>query len=394
MWVKRRHKVIISIARFLVKPYIKLKYRFKHSKRIKLGKGAIVLSNHTTTLDPFYISYLFKENLYFMASKDIFNHKILGKLLRWAVNPIPKEKSKKSDISAIKNCMRVIKEGGNLCIFPEGNRTFSGQLGNVDYSIVKLVKSLKVPLVICNINGGYGSDPRWGNKSRKGKLYSYVRKIYQYDEIKDMDNDDLYNLIIEGLTVDDFNYHNEYKSKRLAEDLERVFYVCPVCGQLHSIHTKGNVISCTKCGLEVVYGNNLTLTSINKQFNFKYVYQWYNWQVELLKEKEYTTSNTIYTDDMELYLSIPFKPKQLIGDGKMKMYNDRFEFSYSEGETILKFDEISAITLVGKKKMNIYVGDTTYQIFKSTKTNLLKYLHTYYVIKNKNTGGNYEFLGL
>ena len=146
--------------------------------------------------------------------------------------------------------MRVAKEGGNICIFPEGNRTLSGKLGNVDYSIVKLAKSLKVPLVICNIEGGYGVDPRWSNKSRKGKLHVFVRNIYQFDDIKDMDNDELYNLIIDGLTVDEFANENEYKSKKIAEDLERVFFICPNCGHMHSIHTKGNQIYCNKCGLE------------------------------------------------------------------------------------------------------------------------------------------------
>ena len=126
----------------------------------------------------------------------------------------------------------------------------------------------------------------------------------------------------------------------------------------------------------------------------KYVHQWYNWQVESLKEKEYCTSCPIYKDEMELYLSEAFKPKQLICDGTLKMYNNRFEFEYGNENIIFNFDDISAITLVGKKKMNIYIGDITYQIFKHSKTNLLKYLHTYYVIKNKNSGGNYEFLGI
>ena len=29
-----------------------------------------------------------------------------------------------------------------ICIFPEGNRTFSGELGYIDYSIVKLIKKI------------------------------------------------------------------------------------------------------------------------------------------------------------------------------------------------------------------------------------------------------------
>ena len=394
MWVKRRHRWVINFLKLIFQPYLKLKYKMTRDKRISIGKGSIILSNHTTTLDPFLIQLLFKENLYFMASKDLFNHRFTGKLIKWLINPIPKEKSKKNDISAVKNCMRVIKEGGNVCIFPEGNRTFSGKLGNVDYSIVKLVKTLKVPLVICNIHGGYPTDPRWGNTVRKGRVHVGFRKIYSYEEIKDMDNDELYNLIIENLTVDDYNYYPEYKGKNLAEDLERIFYICPVCGKMHTIACQNEKISCNQCGLEVIYRKNLTFSANKEEFKFFNVGEWYEWQIEQVKEKEYSDDELIYNDPIELYLSVPFKSKELLIDGKIEMYGTYLKFSNEKDELVIKFDEIDAITMVGKKKMNIYVGDKTYQIFKTSKTNLLKYLHMYYIIKNKKTGGNYAFLGI
>ena len=394
MWVKRRHRIIVGFLKKFIFVYLKVRYKFTRDKKISIGKGSIILCNHTTTLDPFMVSMLFKENLYFMASKDIFNHRFTGKLIKWLVNPIPKEKSKKSDISAVKNCMRVVKEGGNICIFPEGNRTFSGKLGNVDYSIVKLVKSLKVPLVICNINGGYPTDPRWGNTIRKGRVHAGFRRIYSYEEICDMDNDELYKLIIENLTVDDFNFHPEYKGKYLAEDLERVFYICPVCEAYHTISSANDKIYCTSCGLEVTYHKNLTFCPSDERFNFNNTSQWYDWQIAKIIEKEYNDDELIYSDDIELYLSIPFKSKQLLIDGKVNMYGSYFEFMNENDVVKLKFEDISAVTLVGKKKMNIYVGDKTYQIFKTGKTNLLKYLHMYYVLENKRNGGNYEFLGL
>lgn len=394
MWIKRRHRIVTGFLKIIFPPYLKLKYKFTRDKRISIGKGSIVLSNHTTTLDPFLVQLLFKEHLYFMASKDLFNHRFTGKLIKWLINPIPKEKSKKNDISAVKNCMRVIKEGGNVCIFPEGNRTFSGKLGNVDYSIVKLVKSLKVPLVILNIQGGYPTDPRWGNTVRKGRVHVGFKKIYSYEEIKDMDNDELYKLIVENLKVDDYNYYPEYKGKNLAEDLERIFYICPICGKMHTIYSKNDIIYCKKCGLEVIYRKNLTFAPNKEEFTFFNVGEWYEWQVEKIKEMVFEDDELIYNDAIELYLSIPFKSKQLLIDGTMKMYGSYFEFENQDKKIKINFDEVEAITMVGKKKMNIYVGDKTYQVFKTSKTNLLKYLHMFYVIKNKKMGGNYAFLGI
>ena len=392
MLVKRRHRIFASTLKPFFKLYIKLRYKFSCDKPISMPEGSVILSNHTTTLDPVMISCLFKQHIYFMASKDIFNHRFIGKFLRFWVNPIPKEKGKKNDFNAIKSCIKVAKENGNIGIFPEGNRTLSGELGNVDFSIVKLVKQLKKPLVICNIEGGYPTDPRWGLTIRKGKLRVSIKKIYSYDEIKDMSNDDLYQLILEGLKVNDYNYYHEYKGKNLAEHLEKIFYICPVCGSMHKISTANNMIYCSSCNLEVEHLPSLTFKANKNEFIFNNVKEWYNWQVEVIKKNDYSSEEYIYQDEVGLYLSRPFKKKELISFGYMKIFNNRFSFETNEGLKEFLFEEITAVTLVGKKKMNIYVGDETYQVFNTPKTNLLKYMHLFYIIKN--VGGNYEFLGL
>ena len=61
---------------------------------------------------------------------------------------------------------------------------------------------------------------------------------------------------------------------------------------------------------------------------------------------------------------------------------------------VFEFDNIEAVTLLGKKKMNIYYNNETYQVFGDKKLNLLKYMHLHYIIKNKGKEDDYEFLGL
>ena len=139
-WCKLRHKILFALLRPLFVIFFRIKYRLK-TKMVKMDdEGSIILSNHVTALDPIIIAAKFKKTLYYMASKDLFQKKFIGKLLKFLVNPIPKEKSNKGDLAAIKMCVQVAKEKGHICIFPEGNRTFSGKLGNIDYSIVKLIK--------------------------------------------------------------------------------------------------------------------------------------------------------------------------------------------------------------------------------------------------------------
>lgn len=394
MWCKKRHSIIVKIVAFFLKPFLKVKYNFKVKKVKCFEEGSIILCNHVTTMDPFFVGNLFDKPVYYMASKDIFDKPFVGKLIKFLVNPIPKEKGNKGDLQAIKSCLRVAKENGNICIFPEGNRTLSGELGNIDISIVKLVKALKKPLILLNIEGGYGSDPRWSNKTRKGKLDIKIKKIYQYDEIKDIDNEELYKIIIENLTVNEFNSNVNFKGDNRANYLERVLYICPVCKKLHTIYTDGNFIYCKECGLKILYSEDLSLQTDNELFKFKYINEWYHYQLDWVKKQEFKEDELIYQDFIEVWEPQLHKKKLLIGKGKIYMYGSYFKFELDNNSFEFKFDEIDGITLVGKKKANIYVNKKTYQLFKDDKLNLLKYMHMFYNIKNKKEGNNNDFFGL
>ena len=50
--------------------------------------------------------------------------------------------------------------------------------------------------------------------------------------------------------------------------------------------------------------------------------------------------------------------------------------------------------LIKRLEMNIYYQDKVYQIFKNERTNLLKYMHTFYIIKNRKVGDNNGFIGI
>lgn len=393
-WTKKRHYIIVSILRPFFWLFFKLKYRLKY-KSYKLPKeGALILSNHSMTMDPFLIGMLFNKNLYYMTSKDLFQKKFVGKLIKFLVNPIPKEKSNKGDISAIKNCISVSKENGSICIFPEGNRTFSGRLGYIDKSIVKLTKLLKKPLILCNIVGGYPSDPRWSKRRRRGRLSVSVKKVLSYEEYKVLSDEELFKLIIDNLTVDDFSLGIKFKGKDKAEYLESILYICPVCHKLHKLYTKGNKIICQECHSEFIYNEDLLLTSNDERFKLKNVFEWYNYQIDFVKDKLYEDNEIIYQDDIELYEPVLFEKKRLIGIGKVYLYNNFFKFELENENIILDFKDIFECTLVGRKKLNIYYQDRIYQIFKNRRTNLIKYMHMFYIIRNRLGGDNNGFIGI
>ena len=177
--------------------------------------------------------------------------------------------------------------------------------------------------------------------------------------------------IIENLTVDNYSHQYEYKGKNIAEDLERILYICPICGSMHTLHSKKDTLTCSSCNTQIKLDNKLVFSSTNEDFKFKYINEWYNYQVDVIKQKEFN-DELIYSDPVKLFITKESKPKRLVGKCYMNIYQDKIVYKFDENETILNFADIKAITLVGKKKMNIYAKDHTYQVKNNGKTNLIK----------------------
>lgn len=390
MWRKKRHQYVLNILKEPFRLFIRLKYNFK-SYRYKLDdKPHIILSNHLTTLDPIMVSASFNKPIYYIANADLFSSKY-GKILSYLVAPIPKNKNVK-ELGPIKDCLRIVKEGGNIGVFPEGNRSYDGNLCYMDSSIAKLVKMLKVDLIIYNIYGGYGIDPRWCYKARRGRSYGKVRFVYTKEQIAEISVEELFELIKEDLTVKHIPTKYKYRSRNNALGLERILYVCPVCGKVQTIYTKKDKVICSACNLEVKYNEYLEFETDNKNFQFKYVKDWYKYQVDFVKDFDIYPSQVIFKDNLTLYL-VPFKkrPEELIS-GTMEMTNNKLIFKNVTDTKEFKLSDINEMTVLGKNKLNFYIDGTTYQIKGDKTLNVLKYMHMYYRIKNDDT--NNEFMGI
>lgn len=394
MWKRKRHKCVVNFIRPIFKVFFKRRYNCSFDKPVSFPDGAVFISNHVTTMDPFMIGLISKEPVYYMANTDLFDHFIIGRLIEFLVKPIPKQKGKKTDLTAIKNCCKVAKEGSSICVFVEGNRSFTGELCYFDESIAKLVMLLKKPLVICNILGGYGSDPRFSKGIRKGKMHVGIKKVYSEEEIKNMSVEQIYHGIKEGINVDNFNYHNRYKSKNRALYLERVVYKCPICGAMHTLYSKKNSLICTSCGNEVIYNEDLTFTSDNPDFKFKYVKDWYNYQIEEIKKLDIKDDDLIYKEKVVLVNPRKYKSKKRIGKGILCFYGDKLCFELGNKILEFKFDDIEEMSILGKKKMNFYVDGKTYQFFGDKRINMIKYLNMFYLIRNRKRGNENDFMGL
>ena len=144
-WVRLRHKIVRALAYGVLVPFSIIRYGLK-VKRMKEGRDRqyLILYNHQTPFDQFFVGMGFKRVVYYLATEDIFSKGWISALLRYLVAPIPIKKQT-TDVRAVMNCIQVAKEGGSIAIAPEGNRTYTGNLVNINSAIVPLAKKLGLP---------------------------------------------------------------------------------------------------------------------------------------------------------------------------------------------------------------------------------------------------------
>jgi len=82
--------------------------------------GFILACNHLSNLDPPFIGTVIHRPLSFVAKESLFRNKILSFILRH-VGTIPIKRNQ-ADFRALREVLRVLKNGRPAVIFPEGSR--------------------------------------------------------------------------------------------------------------------------------------------------------------------------------------------------------------------------------------------------------------------------------
>ena len=393
-WRKPHHQPIISVALPFLDLYTRCTYHIKVENHRKDKRQYLILFNHQTAFDQFFVSMAFYRPIYYVASEDLFSKGWVSSLIRFLVNPIPIKKQA-TDLKAVMTCMRVAKEGGTIAMAPEGNRTFSGKTEYMNPAVARLAQKLKLPIAIFRIDGGYGVHPRWADDVRKGKMKAYVSRVIEPEEYLKLSADDFYTLITQELYINEAVADACFTHKNSAEYLERAMYVCPNCG-LSEFYSEKDITECIKCGMKIQYLPTKELKGVDKEFSFRFVNDWYEYQkdfVNKLNPSDYIKT-PMYTDHAHLSEVILYQKKIPMWDAAISLYGDRYVIK-GEEELILPFDNISAVSVLGRNKLNIYYGDKLYQIKSDKHFNALKYVNMYYRYRNTHGGEKDEqFLGL
>lgn len=396
-WMRFRHRVVRNLFYPVMKVYTSAHYHIKIDRfRGQEKRPYLILLNHQTPFDQFFVGMAFRGPVYYLATEDIFSLGWVSSLIRYLVAPIPIKKQT-TDVKAILNCIRVAKEGGTIAIAPEGNRTYSGRTEYMSPSIAPLARKLGLPIALYRIEGGYGTEPRWSDVVRKGKMHGHVSRVISPEEYATLSDDELFEIIRQELYVDEACADMEFHHKKAAEYLERAVYVCPDCG-LSPFESHGDTVTCLTCRKQIRYLPTKQTVGVDWEFPFPFVAQWYDYQKEYINSLDVTqmTEKPLFCDRAGISRVIPYQRKEpMLVDAPISLYGDRIVVGEGEDMLCLPFDEVTAAAVLGRNKLNIYHDGNIYQFKGDKRFNALKYVQICHRYQNIKKGDPHEqFLGL
>ncbi len=151
-------RVLVTILFHTLSPV-----RCHHTERLPKEGPYLLISNHFSNMDPLIMGYpVKKEQLIFLGKKELMHNRLMAAIAR-TVSMIPIARGQ-ADMEAMRACMRVLKEGRILGIFPEGTRHHEGIMEEIMDGFALIALRSGVPLVPMLI-------------SRKWRLFSVVHVV-------------------------------------------------------------------------------------------------------------------------------------------------------------------------------------------------------------------------
>ena len=106
------------IGRAIVKPIFWLLFgvRLRGRENLRYSGRMLLIANHTSNIDPFFLGCADRHVVHFMAKKELFQSRIGAAFFR-SIGTFPVDRGK-GDVAAVQAAGKVLQQEKTLAIFP------------------------------------------------------------------------------------------------------------------------------------------------------------------------------------------------------------------------------------------------------------------------------------
>ncbi len=356
----------------------------------------LYLINHAGIMDPVLVSSVIPKHVRWVAGAYLFKTFFLRLVIGHGCTAIPKQQGR-GDLTTLKTIKAALASGDNVGLFPEGTRTWDGDMVNLDYrALAKFVRFCSSSILFVSLEGAFAQQPRWADFKREGNVVVHVKSAIEADEIKQMPVETLESEIRTRLAFSNDEWKKtvdySYISPKRAEGIQRLLYLCPCCHKTDSIKAEGNTIRCTSCGAQAVLDEKDDLKADGsaengKQIPFKTLHEWHVWEagevgsVGSFAEEKGVLLQTGDADDAGKLETVS-EDISVHLDGEVL----RVKCNDKDNEIVIPLAEITSMVLNAKQTMELFCNDVLYRIRLLPEACSLKYheFYTDYAAKSTN----------
>ena len=143
----------------------------------------LLISNHQSVLDPFFIQTWVPVPVHPMAKSTQFASPLFSAVMkRCYAFPVRRFQV---DPQAVRTALRRLAAGHPVHIYIEGERTWDGLLRPPRPGTVRLALKAGVPILPCAVDGAYDVWPRWHRRPRRGRVTVAFGRPFSFPRIDD-----------------------------------------------------------------------------------------------------------------------------------------------------------------------------------------------------------------
>jgi CMP/dCMP kinase len=159
-----------AVMRMLAVGVMRAMFRLeaRGTEHVPLHGPILLVSNHSSMLDPPLVGGVCPRQLTFLAKAELFAVPGFGRLIH-ALNARPVRREG-ADAAALRVALRVLEQGGALLVFPEGTRGPEGHLREPKPGAALLAVLSRAPVVPVFVHGSGRAWPRGRRFPRPAKV--------------------------------------------------------------------------------------------------------------------------------------------------------------------------------------------------------------------------------
>lgn len=172
--------------------------RVRGKERLVTEGSVLVVSNHQSFLDPPLIGGLYEDEMYYLARKTLFRGPAKWLYTQWKAIPVDQERP---GLASLKKIIRLLREGNRVLVFPEGERTVDGSLGQAQPGVGFIAMKSGAAIQPMRIRGAREALPRGSGRVSLARIDVHVGPplVFTKEEVESATGKEGYQMVADRI---------------------------------------------------------------------------------------------------------------------------------------------------------------------------------------------------